>query len=69
MGESLTQQEFSDFLAQSQLEIDGIEYRYEMFAQDTATRSQEFLKFLETGKLKIGMSYYRFPHRYLRLKD
>lgn len=52
LGESLTQQEFSDFLAQSQLEIDGIEYRYEMFAQDTATRSQEFLQFLETGKLK-----------------
>ena len=45
LGESLTQQEFSDFLAQSQLAIDGIEYRYEMFAQDAAKRNQEFLLF------------------------
>lgn len=52
LAEGLTQTEFTDYLLDHEIEIDGLEYRYEMFSKDAGQRQAEFLEFMETGKLK-----------------
>lgn len=52
LADGLTQSEFTDYLVKQEIEIEGIEYRYELFSEDKQLRHSEFLKFLETGKLK-----------------
>lgn len=52
LADGLTQSEFTDYLVKRAIEVDGIEYRYELFSEDKQLRQSEFLKFLETGKLK-----------------
>lgn len=52
LAEGLTQTEFTDYLLDQAIDIDGLEYRYEMFSKDTWQRKVEFLEFLETGKRK-----------------
>lgn len=50
LADGLTQTEFTDYLLEHELAIDGLEYRYELFSTDSEIRKDEFLQFLETGK-------------------